>query len=221
MVVMWKILLVSLLCICLTCMIAFSAFAADSSEVKIIVNGVTLVMADNDKVIKPIEEDGILYVPLAAFLDAMNISYTYSENTYTITKSDKQAETATAPTPAPAKTPYESLSAAEKFFLDKFLPDVKYFNDPISLRIVDVREGKKKESSHSGWQGDGGYFVLLTTTNSMGGNTQKWFAVDPKDRTFELFETDANYISEWSTALNYNIEALNNALKYKLEEMGY
>lgn len=48
---------------------------AEKSNVQIEVNGVNIVLIDNDRVLHPIEEDGVVYVPIGAFLDAINIPY--------------------------------------------------------------------------------------------------------------------------------------------------
>ena len=204
------------------CISIFMSVVADdnASPYKITINGVNIVFTDGKTVLEPIENDSVVYVPLEAFLKTMNIDYKFENNEYTISTASSVQEA--TPTPKPASA-YDSLTPAEKEFMEKFLPDVKYFNDPSSLRIVDIRKGKRKESSYTGWQGDGGYFVLISATNSMGGKIQKWVVVDPKDKTFELFELDANSysVSEWSTELRYNITELNKALKQKLEEMGY
>ena len=48
---------------------------AEISNIQIEVNGVNVIFVENDRVLHAIEEDGVVYVPIGAFLDAINIPY--------------------------------------------------------------------------------------------------------------------------------------------------
>ena len=52
-----------------------SVCLADKSNIQIEVNGVNVNFVENDRVLHAIEENGVVYVPIGAFLDAINIPY--------------------------------------------------------------------------------------------------------------------------------------------------
>ena len=187
---------------------------ADDNTYKITINGVNVVLTDGKAVLEPIENDGVLYVPLEALLKAMNIEYEVDGKDFTI--STTVAEEKPTPTPAPTKTPYDNLGATEKFILKSFLPCVQYFNDPSSLSILDIKKGAGQPYWH------GGYLVKISATNKMGGKTQAWFPVCTEDGKYDFIEMDildVMYVDDGK--YSFDIPAINKALKFKLNEMGY
>ena len=202
------------LMLCLLC-ISTVVFASDA-DIKILVNGVSLTLVDNDKVVKPIEVDGIVYVPLAAFLDALNIPYNESNGTYIITYGNIQQATpepTAAPTPTPKpKTPYEELGLKEKRALDILLKCIPKLDDPGSIMITDMRK------SSDNFLGGDGIFYKLSETNKTGGKEQNWYYTYD---TLGYLVKDNIFTFDNSVEDNYDIEAMNKALKFKLEEMGY
>ncbi len=205
-----------LICILLILAIFLPIYAmADSnaSEHKITINGVNVVFTNGKTVLEPIENDGILYVPLESFLKAMNIDYKVESNEYIITTAI--AEPTPTPTPKPTatpreKTPYEMLKNTDKVFLDKFLAKIHKFGDPGAVSIIDVQNSKGEYS--------GGYFVKASATNAFGGKAIRWVYIT-KDG--ELWTVDKGAEEEYLAGGNYDIEAINKALAYKLKELGY
>ena len=63
----------------------FCHAGAEISNTQVIINGVNVYLVDHGRVIPPIAQDGIVYVPLTAFLDALNIPYTVNGNAVIIT----------------------------------------------------------------------------------------------------------------------------------------
>ena len=199
---------IALLLILLMSFECLTAFAAEPSDVKSIVNGVTVVLVEKDRVVKPIQEDGVLYIPLVAFLDALGIPFTQSEGTISISLSDTR-NTTPAPTPTKTPTPYELLSGEERTFMETFLIHVSKFYDPSSVSFVEIYKGA---GSHKY-----GFYVKVSAANKLGGKVFNWYFVNSSSFDgYKYAPSSGEY-----TASNFDISKMNKALKYKLEDMGY
>lgn len=201
-----------LLALCILCSFA----CAEESDKKIIMNGVNVVMIQDDKIIKPIEENGMLYVPLEAFLKAINMEYVQTGDSFIITSvapmtpGTSQPQAQPQPQTEEPEDYYAQLSDAEKKFMDNFLKGVGAFKNPSSVRIVSVYDHKTSPGIL--------FFTQVSAQNGFGGNS------------VELYLCFAGFIAEvvdeeeyWKNrvAADYDIQLLNKALKQKMAEDGY
>ena len=179
-----------------------------SSELNIIVNGVKLVMVDNGIIMKPIEKDAVIYVPLESFLDSLGISYTRNKDSYSITVSNKdkgmyQATSAPtdAPTPKPTTT-FESLSKKERNFVKGVMENLSQFVDPGSISVLEIRDGKDKYK--------GNLFVKISTATKEGGTATYWCVVSEWN-TFSVWKHNSRLdpIENHLVQGNYNAGLLN------------
>ena len=194
----------------------FGCCCAEESSQKIIMNGVNVIMLDGDKIIKPIEENGVLYVPLTAFLDAINMEYTVTVDGIIITSTapmtPAQPQTQVQAQPPVEEKPdyYAQLSDSEKNFLDNFLQGVGAFKNPSSVRIVSVYDHQTGPGIL--------FFTEVSAQNGFGGNS------------VDLYLCFAGFIAEvvdeeefWTKRVvgDYDITLLNKALQQEMEKLGY
>ena len=198
-----------LLALILCLSILVSAVADDNaSAYKININGVNVVFTDGKTVLEPVENDGVLYVPLEAFLKTLGIDYKVNGNEFTITTAVTKEEPTDTPkptaTPKP-KTAVQQLSSAESKFLNMFIKNLELFENPASITIDEV------------WEIDSGYYADVTSQERGRMSSSLYyiasFGIGEKKFRHE-FTVPVRKVS-------FNYSLLNKALAEKLKSLGY
>lgn len=195
--------------------ILMNAVADDNaSPYKITINGINVVFTDGKTVLEPVENDGVLYVPLEAFLKTLNLDYNVEGKEFII--STATAEETPTPTPKPTYTPkpqtaYEQLSRDEKKFVDALLNCSKIFYNPGSITINKVWNAIMSSGS------DNCYYIMVTCQEADGRFRDALYLIagDWGDGAEEYkINTDV-------TETRFDYTKINNAYNEKIKTLGY
>ena len=215
--------LIGILLILVLCSTVIMNSVADDNvyEYTISINGVNVALVEGRTVLDPIVIDGIVYVPLEAILNSMNISYELNGSTYAISTAVKEEiPTATStPTasPKPTATPKNTsnMPAKEKKFMDAFTKELGNYKFPATVVINKVYDVIDSDTN---------YYVQTTSKNGLGMDVTKWYYLYIGNTGGYFMENvSRDPIASYSadTKYQYDIELLNIALSEEIKRKGY
>lgn len=186
-------------------------FALADGSLKI--NGINLPMISGDGQHLSLQEiDGVLYIPVEPFLNALGLDYTIDEGSVSVTFV------------APENTntdEYATLLPEEAYFVDLVLDKASSFKNPSTITVKsliyvggDITESKV-------------YITGISAQNGFGGYTTQYYMIMDDGSIAMWFETTAEKVAEFYEIADgieqpaFDYGRINRAIKQKVSELGY
>ena len=209
------------LCILLMVTFLIGISSAEESGTKIEINGINVIFVDGDRILRPIEKDGVLYVPAEAFLDVMKIQHSSDGDVlsvYVDVPSAKAAGKPAAETAAIATEQSAEAAAKPENYYELLSDDEKELVNNIILwtqlnmfSVVDIQNVYIS--------GDSEVVVTLALDDTQGFRVEHSFFSEESGQGLKY--TKPSWTPENATEAGYNTELLNKAYQEKYNEPGY
>ncbi len=202
---------VAILILVLTMVVSIFSCAMADGTLKI--NDVNIQLSDSNGKLLSIEEmDGVLYIPVEPFLNALGLPYTINGNSVSITYT---------PSADNDTDEYANLLPEERVFVDLLMEKAASFKNPSSITVKSILYiGSAEATSQI-------FITNISAQNGFGGYSSEYYMI-MYDGSFALWiETTAEKAAgllETADGMEqpaFDYGRINRAIQQKVAELGY